>query len=181
MTDRTYAELLSDLDEFARDLDSREQANRLYGLFAPLLDRVEQWDEELTDEPMMSTPEAVRAIRRAAAGQPVDADAVHERLCLVGFVEDQDVDLHVMGQTAVVAAQWLSLLVGRDLRTILVPDEEPLPPYAPSRFTRIVDLLAWTRSNQSYWCWEDADAYAEFADYPAATHELTTMHQQITA
>lgn len=50
----------------------------LYGLIAPLLDRVEQEDEELSDESVLSTPDAVRGIRKAAAGEPTDVDAVQQ-------------------------------------------------------------------------------------------------------
>ncbi|MFB9460383.1 hypothetical protein [Streptomyces antimycoticus] len=70
MTDATYSELLGAIDEFAGRLDPHEQVACLYGLIAPLLDRVEQEDEELSDEPVLSTPEAVRGIRKAAAGEP---------------------------------------------------------------------------------------------------------------
>ncbi|MBO2453166.1 hypothetical protein J4573_39155 [Actinomadura barringtoniae] len=182
MTDRTYAELISAIDEFARDWDSREQASRLYGLFAPLLDHVEQQDAELSDEQTMSTPEAVREVRRAAAGEPVDAQAIYEQLALVSLVEDQDEDLHLIGQSAMVAADWLRLLTGLDLTSTTYPGEgELLPRYAPSPFTQIVDMLAWTRSNQMYNHWEDADDNADYADFSAATHELNAIYLEITA
>lgn len=182
MTDKTYTELLTSIDEVARRLDPREQAACLYGLIAPLLDRIEQEDEPLSDEPGLSTPEAVQEIRSAAAGQPVDADAVYNQLTLVAFVEDQDLDLHLMSQTAFAAAAWLCLQTGRNLRsTIFNDDEELVPPYAPSMFTQIVDLLAWTRSDQLYTFWETAVAHPDVADLPAATRELEAMHLEITA
>lgn len=52
MGDTTYDELLGIIDEFAGRLDPRERLARLYGLMAPLLDRVEREDEELSDDPM---------------------------------------------------------------------------------------------------------------------------------
>ncbi|MEV6131372.1 hypothetical protein AB0M05_31985 [Streptomyces violaceusniger] len=85
MTGTTYFELLGTIDEFAGRLDPHEQVACLYGLIAPLLDRVEQEDEELSDEPVLSTPDAVRGIREAATGEPTDVDAVHEQLTEVGL------------------------------------------------------------------------------------------------
>ncbi|AGP59787.1 hypothetical protein [Streptomyces rapamycinicus] len=186
MTDTTYSELLEIIDEFAAKLDPHERMRRLYGLIAPLLDRVEREDEELSDEPVLSTPDAVRGIRKAAAGEPIDLDAVHEQLTEVGlcYSEDQDPERHVVSQSAYAAAAWLRLLAGRKLRTTRYlegEDEDPVPPFAPSAFTRIVDLLAWTRSNQVYVHWEDALTYSEEFDLPAATHQLRTMHREVTA
>jgi hypothetical protein len=180
--DKTYADLLGAIDEFAGSLDPREQVTCLYGLIAPLLDRVEQEDEPLSDEPILSTPEAVQGIRRAAAGEPVDVDAVYDQLTLVGLVysEDQDPDLHLISQTANAAAAWLRLLTGRDLRSTAVEDaEEMIPSFAPSTFTQLVDLLAWTRSSQIYMFWEDADADSDYCDLPAAISELKAMHVEI--
>ncbi|WP_413099610.1 hypothetical protein [Streptomyces sp. Inha503] len=186
MTDTTYSELLETIDQFAAKLDPHERVRRLYGLIAPLLDRVEREDEELSDEPVLSTPDAVRGIREAATGEPVDLDAVHEQLTEVGlcYSEDQDPERHLVSQSAYAAAAWLRLLAGRELRTTRYlegEDEDPVPPFAPSAFTRIVDLLAWTRSDQVYVHWEDAVTYPEEFDLPAATHELRTMHREITA
>ncbi|MFI6743567.1 hypothetical protein ACIBI9_62775 [Nonomuraea sp. NPDC050451] len=182
MTDRTYTELLTSIDEAARRLDPREQAACLYGLIAPLLEQIQQEDEPLSDEAVLSTAEAVQGIHLAAAGEPVDADAVYNQLVLVGFVEDQDVDLHLMSQRALAAAAWLRLQTGRDLRSTIFDDtEELIPPYAPSMFTQIVDLLAWTRSDQLYTFWETAVAHPDVADLPAATRELEAMHLEITA
>ncbi|AEM85174.1 hypothetical protein [Streptomyces violaceusniger] len=50
--------------EPSRCLDRHEQVACLYGLIAALLDRVEHEDEELSDEPVLSTPDAVRGIPR---------------------------------------------------------------------------------------------------------------------
>ncbi|MEV5770480.1 hypothetical protein AB0L49_04325 [Streptomyces antimycoticus] len=185
MTDATYSELLGAIDEFAGRLDPHEQVACLYGLIAPLLDRVEQEDEELSDEPVLSTPEAVRGIRKAAAGEPTDVDAVHEQLTEVGlcYSEDQDPERHVVSQSAYAAAAWLRLLAGRKLRTTRYLDGEDeglIPPFAPSTFTQIVDLLAWTRSGQVYAHWDDALASPEWCDLPAATGELQAMHLKIT-
>lgn len=190
MTDTAYSALLGAIDEFAARLDAQEQVACLYGLIAPLLDRVEQEDEELSDEPVLSTPAAVRGLRAAAAGEPTDVDAVHEQLTEVGlcYSEDQDPERHVVSQSAYAAAAWLRLLTGRKLRTTRYlegEDEDPVPPFAPSAFTRIIDLLAWTRSGQVYvhWedAWEDAVASPDEWDLPAAIRELRAMHLEITA
>lgn len=181
MTDETYAELLNAIDESVRNLTPKEQANRLYGLIEPLLDRVERQDELLSDEQTMTTPEAVQGVRRAAAGESVDADAIFEQLAMVSLVEDQDRDLHVMGETAAVAAEWLRLLTGRDLRSTTFPDAETLvPTYAPTPFTRIVDILAWIRTGQMYSPWEDAATDPDYGDFPAAIRELREMRRRIT-
>ncbi|MEV7383210.1 hypothetical protein [Streptomyces lydicus] len=77
----------------------------------------------------------------------------------------------------------MRLLAGRKLRTTAYlegEDEEPIPPFAPSAFTRIVDLLAWTRSNQGYFHWEDAITYPEDCDLQAAIRELRAMHGEIS-
>ncbi|QTZ95524.1 hypothetical protein [Streptomyces auratus] len=185
MTDTTYDELLGTIDEFAGKLDPRERLARLYDLMAPLLDRVEREDEELSDDPAMSTPDAVRELRKAAAGEPVDMDAVHEQLTEVAlcYSEDQDPERHLVSQSAYAAAAWLRLLAGRKLRTTAYldgDDEELVPPFAPSAFTGIVDLLAWTRSEQMYFHWEDALAHPECCDLPAAMGELRAMHVEMT-
>ncbi|WP_326807883.1 MULTISPECIES: hypothetical protein [unclassified Streptomyces] len=183
MTDTTYSELLGTIDEFAGRLDPQEQAACLYGLIAPLLDRVEQEDEEFSDEPVLSTPEAVEGLRRAAAEELIDADAVYDHLTAVGlyYSEDQDEERHVIAQTADAGAAWLRLLTGRELRsTSLEDDEDLIPSFAPSTFTQIVDLLAWTRSGQVYIHWEDAIADPGLCDLPAAIHELRAMHLEIT-
>ncbi|UKY47426.1 hypothetical protein [Streptomyces inhibens] len=184
MTDTTYSELLGTIDEFAGRLDLHERVACLYGLIAPLLDRVEQEDEELSDEPVLSTADAVRGIHKAAAGEPTDVDAVHEQLTEVGlcYSEDQDPERHIVSQSAYASAAWLRLLTGRKLRTTRYlegDDEDLMPPFAPSTFTQIVDLLAWTRSGQVYCHWEDATTAPE-DDLPAATRELQVMHLEIT-
>ncbi|MFF3787051.1 hypothetical protein [Streptomyces sp. NPDC001933] len=63
--------------------------------------------------------QALRQLRKAASGQPVDVDAVHERLTEVGLChsEDQDPERHIVSQSAYAAAAWLRLLAGRKLRT----------------------------------------------------------------
>ncbi|MEU7740743.1 hypothetical protein [Nonomuraea sp. NPDC049158] len=185
MTATTYDEWLAIIDEFAERLDPRERLACLYDLMAPLLNRVEREDEELSDDPVLSTPDAVRDLRKAAAGEPVDVDAVYEQLTEVGlcYSEDQDPERHLVSQSAYAAAAWLQLLAGRKLRATAYlegDDEDPVPPYAPSAFTRIVDLLAWTRSDQVYFHWEDAIAYPEDCDLPAAIHELRAMHEEIS-
>ncbi|MDX3233388.1 hypothetical protein [Streptomyces sp. ME19-01-6] len=184
MTDTEYPELLAALDEFAEGLDPRERVTGLYGLIAPLLGLIEREDRELSDEPVMSNPEAVLGLRRAAAGEPVDADAIHEHLTTVGlaYSEDQDPDFHVISQTAYVAAAWLTLLAGRGLRSdgYLEDGEDLLPEFAPSTFTQIADLLAWTRSDQMYTIWEDAAEDPDLGDLPAATRELKAMYQELT-
>ncbi|MGP3987027.1 hypothetical protein ACTWP9_09590, partial [Streptomyces sp. 3N207] len=67
---------------------------------APLLDRVEREDEELSGDPVMSTRGAVRELRMAAAAEPVDVDAVHEQSTEVGLCssEDQDPERHIVSQ-----------------------------------------------------------------------------------
>ncbi|MGY0061485.1 hypothetical protein ACWY4P_33945 [Streptomyces sp. LZ34] len=185
MTDTEYPELLAALDEFAESLDPRERVTALYGLIAPLLGRIEGEDEELSDEPVMSNPEAVLGLRRAAAGEPVDADAIHEHLTAVGlsYSEDQDPDLHVISQSAYAAAAWLTLLAGRKLRTddSLDDGEDLFPRVARSTFAQIADLLAWTRSDQIYIIWEDAADDPTLGDLSAATRELKAMYREITA
>ncbi|QYC40219.1 hypothetical protein Nocox_13005 [Nonomuraea coxensis DSM 45129] len=185
MTDTTYDEWLAIIDELAERLDPRARLACLYGLIAPLLNRVEREDEELSDDPALSTPDAVRGLRKAAAGEQVDVDAVYEQLTEVGlcYSEDQDPDRHLVSQSAYAAAAWLQLLAGRKLRATAYlegDDEDPVPPFAPSAFTRIVDLLAWTRSDQVYFHWEDAIAYPEDCDLPAAIRELRAMHVEIS-
>ncbi|MFI1730242.1 hypothetical protein ACH40E_13595 [Streptomyces acidicola] len=172
-------------DEFAGRLDPQARLACLYGLMAPLLDLVEREDEELSDDPVLSTPEAVRELRKAAAGERVDVDGVHEQLTEVGlcYSEDQDPERHIVSQSAYAAAAWLRLQAGRKLRTTAYlegDDEDPVPPFAPSAFTRIVDLLAWTRSDQMYFHWEDAIADPEDCDLPAAIRELRAMHVEIS-
>lgn len=184
MTDTTYSEVLGTIDEFAGRLDPHQQVACLYGLIDPLLDRVLQEDEELSDEPVLSTADAVRGIRKAAAGESTDVDAVHEQLTEVGlcYSEDQDPERHIVSQSAYASAAWLRLLTGRKLRTTRYlegDDEDLIPPFAPSTFTQIVDLLAWTRSGQVYYHWEDATAVPE-ADLPAAIHELQAMRLELT-
>ncbi|MEV6131371.1 hypothetical protein AB0M05_31980 [Streptomyces violaceusniger] len=88
-----------------------------------------------------------------------------------------------MSQSAYAAAAWLRLLAGLKLRTTRYLDGEDeglIPPFAPSAFTQIVDLLAWTRSGQVYAHWEDALTSPEWCDLPAATGELRAMHLKIT-
>ncbi|MFH9246491.1 hypothetical protein ACH4LK_13780 [Streptomyces lydicus] len=185
MADTTYDDLLGIIDEVAGRLAPGERLACLFGLMAPLLDQVEREDEELSDDPVLSTSDAVRELRKAAAGEPVDIDAVHEQLTEVGlcYSEDQDPERHIVSQSAYAAAAWLRLLAGRKLRTTAYlegEDEEPVPPFAPSAFTRIVDLLAWTRSNQEYFHWEDAMTYPEDGDLQAAIRELRAMHVEIS-
>ncbi len=185
MTGTKYDELLVIIDEFADRLAPRARLTCLYGLMAPLLDRVEREDEELSDDPVLSTPDAVRDLRKAAAGEPVDVDAVHEQLTEVGlcYSEDQAPERHIVSQSAYAAAAWLQLLAGRKLRTTAYLEgdyEDLVPPFAPSAFTRIVDLLAWTRSDQIYLHWEHAIAYPEDGDLPAAIRELRAMHVEIS-
>ncbi|MGW2749005.1 hypothetical protein [Streptomyces sp. NPDC001450] len=185
MTDTRYDELLGIIDEFTDRLAPRARLACLYGLMAPLLDRVEREDEELSDNPVLSTPDAVRELRKAAAGEPVDMDAVHEQLTEVGlcYSEDQDPERHIVSQSAYAAAAWLQLLAGRKLRTTAYlegDDEDLVPPFAASAFSRIVDLLAWTRSDQVYFHWEDALADPEDCDLPAAIRELRAMHMEIS-
>ena len=59
-----------------------------------------------------------------------------------------------------------------------------IPTFAPSPFSRIVDVLAWTRSGQVYTPWEDALTYpdpdADLCDLPAATRELQAMRLELT-
>jgi hypothetical protein len=185
MTDTEYPELLAALDEFVEGLGLYERITGLYGLIAPLLGLIEREDRELSDEPVMSNPEAVLGLRRAAAGEPVDADAIHEHLTAVGlsYSEDQDPDFHVISQTAYAAAAWLTLLAGRNLRTddSLDDGDDLLPRFAPSTFTQIADLLAWTRSDQMYLHWEDAADDPDLGDLSAATSALRAMYQELTA
>ncbi|MDI2126024.1 hypothetical protein [Yinghuangia seranimata] len=181
----TYDEVLAVIDEFVGGLDRRDRLDRLYRLLAPVLDRVERATEELSDDPPLSTPDAVRELRKAAAGEPVDVDAVHERLTEVGlcYSEDQDPERHLVSQSAYAAAAWLRLLAGRTLRTtdsLECADEDLVPSFAPSAFTRIVDLLAWTRSDQMYFHWEDAVADPGDCDLPAAIRELQAMHVAVS-
>ncbi|UXY32456.1 hypothetical protein [Streptomyces sp. HUAS TT20] len=185
MADTTYDELLGIIDEVAGRLAPGERLACLFGVMSPLLDRVEREDEELSDDPVLSTPDAVCELRRAAAGEPVDVDAVHEQLTEVGlcYSEDQDPERHLVSQSAYAAAAWLRLLAGRKLRTtagLEGEDEDLVPPFAPSAFTRIVDLLAWTRSDQMYFHWEDAINCPEDCDLPAAIRELQAMHMEIS-
>ncbi|MFD8330887.1 hypothetical protein [Streptomyces lydicus] len=185
MADTTYEDLLGIIDEVAGRLDPGARLACLFGLLAPLLDQVEREDEELSDDPVLPTPDAVRELRKAAAGEPVDLDAVHEQLTEVGlcYSEDQDPERHMVSQSAYAAAAWLRLLAGRKLRTTAYlegEDEEPVPPFAPSAFTRIVDLLAWTRSNQVYFHWEDAITCPKYCDLQAAIRELRAMHVEIS-
>ncbi|MFE0187361.1 hypothetical protein [Streptomyces sp. NPDC059008] len=187
MTDPTYPELLQALDEFIGGTDTglAQHITGLYDLLAPLLDHIERADRDFSDEPVLSNPEAVGGLRRAAAGETVDADAVHDHLTALGlaYSEDQDPDFHVISQSAYAAAAWLSLLTGRKLRTDapLEDGEDLLPRFAPSTFTQITDLLAWTRSDQVYIFWEDAAADPDLGDLSAATRELREMYRQITA
>ncbi|WP_031174004.1 hypothetical protein [Streptomyces durhamensis] len=190
MADTTYDDVLGLIDEVAGRLDPGQRLARLFGLMAPLLDRVEREDQELSDDPVLSTSDAVRELRKAAAGEPADVDAAHEQLAEVGlcYSEDQAPERHLVSQSAYAAAAWLRLLAGRQLRTTAYLDDEDLvPPYAPSAFTRIVDLLAWTRSDQMYFHWEDAltspedcDLQAAVHELQAAVHELRAMHGEIS-
>ncbi|MBC6466527.1 hypothetical protein [Actinomadura alba] len=179
MTDTTYPDLLRSIDEFADDLPPGEQLARLYGLIAPLLERLEQQEADFCDEPALSTSEAVQGIRRAADGEPVDADAIYDHLTEMSVVEDQDPELHVIGQSASAAATWLGLVAGRELRTIV--EDDLIPRFAPSTFSQIVDLLVWTRSGQMYVFWEDAVTDPDWHDLQAATRELQAMFLEITA
>ncbi|MGP3986947.1 hypothetical protein [Streptomyces sp. 3N207] len=183
-TDTEYSELLQALDVFGGSLGPDEQVSCLYRLLAPLLGQVEREDMEFSDEPVLSNPEAVQGLHRAAAGEPVDADAIHEHLTAMGLVysEDQDPDLHVISQSAYAAAAWLRLSAGRKLRTddLAEDDEDLIPAFAPSTFTQIIDLLAWTRSDQVYIFWEDALTYPDLRDLQAATRELRAMYAEIT-
>ncbi|MFI6763961.1 hypothetical protein [Streptomyces sp. NPDC050355] len=192
MTDATYPELLQSLEEFIESTNTgstnphhARHITGLYHLLAPLLSHIEHADLEFTDEPVLSNPEAVRGLRRAAAGETVDADAIHEHLTALGlaYSEDQDPDFHVISQSAYAAAAWLSLLAGRKLRTDdhLDDGEDVLPRFAPSTFTQIIDLLAWTRSDQVYVIWEDAATDPDLGDLSAATRELGAMHMEFTA
>ncbi|MER7795322.1 hypothetical protein [Streptomyces sp. NPDC097640] len=185
MTDAEYSELLLALDKFAEGLDPRERVAVLYGLIAPLLGRIEGEDGELSDDPVMSNQEAVRGLRAAAAGEQVDADAIHEHLTTVGlsYSEDQDPDFHVISQSAYAAAAWLTLWAGRGLRgdDSHTDGEDVLPRFAPSTFTQIADMAAWTRSDQMYLFWEDAIEDPDLGDLWAATHELRAMYVEITA
>ncbi|MFF1837166.1 hypothetical protein ACFVXE_23620 [Streptomyces sp. NPDC058231] len=183
MTDSTYRELLRSIEEFAEHLPPHERLAHLFGLIAPLLERVEREADEVGDEPMLSPQEAVRGFRRAAAGEPVDADAIHDSLTTVGLVysEDQDPELHVISQSALAAAAWLRLWAGRDLRTELDDGDDLIPTFAPSVFTQVVDLLAWSRSGQVYMFWEDALTHPGPGDLPAATRELVAMRLELTA
>lgn len=183
MTDTTYRDLLRSIDDFANNLPLGEQLTHLYGLIAPLLERVEQEEEDFRDEPVLSTPEAVRGIRRAADGEPVDADAIYDHLAEMGLVysEDQDPELHVISQSASAAAAWLRLVAGRELRTSSEDADDLVPRFAPSAFSQIVDLLAWTRSGQVYMFWEDAVTEPDQCDLPAATRELRAMRLEIGA
>ncbi|EID56524.1 hypothetical protein [Saccharomonospora xinjiangensis] len=180
MTDTSYAALLATLDELAERTEPQVRLAWLHDLIAPLLDRVEQEDDPLSDEPRISTPDAVRAWHRAAAGDQVDVDAVYDQLMTVGLVysEDQDPDLHVISQTAYAAAAWLRLLTGRDLRST-VEDEEEVEGIeewsGSSVFTQIIDMLAWTRTGQVYTFWQDAAADPGYCDFPVATRELDAM------
>ncbi|GGV12569.1 hypothetical protein GCM10010260_59180 [Streptomyces filipinensis] len=184
MAETTYDDVLGLIDEVAGKLGPGERPARLFGLMAPLLDRVEREDEELSDDPVLSTSDAVRELRKAAAGEPADVDAAHEQLTEVGlcYSEDQAPERHLVSQSAYAAAAWLRLLAGRKLRTTayLADDEDLVPPYAPSAFTRIVDLLAWTRSDQMYFHWEDALTHPEDCDLQAAVRELRAMHEEIS-
>lgn len=179
MTDAEYPELLAALDKFAEGLDPRERVTVLYRLIAPLLGRIEGEDRELSDEPVMSNQDAVRGLRAAAAGEQVDADAIHEHLTTVGlcYSEDQDPDFHVISQSAYAAAAWLTLWAGRGLRTddAFEDGADLLPPFAPSTFTQIADMVAWTRSGQVYLFWEDAIEEPDLSDLRAAAHELRAM------
>ncbi|MEU5306477.1 hypothetical protein ACH4YO_36075 [Streptomyces noursei] len=96
--------------------------------------------------------------------------------------QDQDPERHIVSQSAYAAAAWLQPLAERKLRTtadLEGDDEDLVPPFAPSAFTRIVDLLAWTRSDQTYLHWEDAIADPEVCDLRAAIYELRAMHVEI--
>ncbi|MGW2254974.1 hypothetical protein ACWCXH_33045 [Kitasatospora sp. NPDC001660] len=106
MTDATYSELPGAIDEFAGKVDLHEQVAHLHSLIAPPLDRVGQEDEELSDEPVLSIPDAVRGIRKAATGEPIDVDAVREQLTEVGlcYSEAQDLERHVVFRPAYAAA-----------------------------------------------------------------------------
>ncbi|WP_171161935.1 hypothetical protein [Streptomyces sp. I05A-00742] len=188
MTDATYSQLSGIIDEFASSLEVDAQVACLYVLITPLLGRIEQAEEEYDDVPVPPSSGVVRALRRAAAGEPVDADAVHERLTAVALTcsEDQDSERHIMAASALAAAAWLGLREGRELRTASLKEgfedgEDLVPPYAPSVFTQIVDLLAWTRSGQMYTFWEDAGADPDLCDLPAATREPRAMYLEITA
>ncbi|MGW3571825.1 hypothetical protein ACWDSL_49485 [Streptomyces sp. NPDC000941] len=184
MEDTTYPELLGTIDEFAGKLDPKEQVARLYDLMVPLLDRVAQEEEEFSDEPVLTPADVVRGLRQVAAGALADVDAVYEHLTAMGlyYSEDQDPERHVVSQMAFAAAVWLRLLTGRELQaTSLDDDEDLVPPFAPSEFTQIIDLLAWTRSGQTYMFWGDALTDPDFCDFPAAVRELGAIHMEITA
>ncbi|MGO4759733.1 hypothetical protein AB4212_65785, partial [Streptomyces sp. 2MCAF27] len=184
MEDTTYPELLGTIGEFAGKLDPKEQVARLYDLMVPLLDRVVQEEEEFSDEPVVTPADVVRGLRQVAVGELADVDAVYEQLTAMGlyYCEDQDPERHVVSQTAFAAAVWLRLLTGRELRaTSLDDDEDLVPPFAPSEFTQIIDLLAWTRSGQTYMFWGDALTNPDFCDFPAAMRELGAIHREITA
>ncbi len=66
MTDTTYPDLLGATAELADNLTPNEQLSRLYRLIAPLLDTLPA--DEFSDEPELSTPEAVHGIRRQRSG-----------------------------------------------------------------------------------------------------------------
>ncbi|CAM3017819.1 hypothetical protein SAXI111661_14415 [Saccharomonospora xinjiangensis] len=178
MKDTSYAALLATLDELAERTEPQVRLAWLHDLIAPLLDRVEQEDEPLSDEPRLSTPEAVREWHRAASGEQVDVDAVYDQLMTVALVysEDQDPDLHVISQTAYAAAIWLRLLTGRDLRSSVEDEVEDIGEWSGSSvLTQLIDMLAWTRTGQVYTFWQDAAADPGYCDFPAATRELDAM------
>ncbi|MFF7357231.1 hypothetical protein ACFZA1_32060 [Streptomyces filipinensis] len=106
MADTTYDDVLGLIDEVAGRLDPGQRLARLFGLMAPLLDRVEREDQELSDDPVLSTSDAVRELRKAAAGEPADVDAAHEQLAEVGlcYSEDQAPERHLVSQSAYAAA-----------------------------------------------------------------------------
>lgn len=135
------ATVASGLDRMSAD----QRLDRLFALISPLLDEIAQENRHFLDYPQMETAEAVNRFRRIAAGECLDADAVHYHLTHFAWGESEEPDrqMHVRSQSAWLAAEWLQLKVGRRLH---VPDH--LGEYDSGDSATFANALAWTRSRQ---------------------------------
>gem|GEM_PF-4381820 len=175
-----YLTLLDQLATTLDRLDPAERLGRLFDLISPLLDEIAEQNGEFDDEAEMETVDAVRRFRSIAAGEALDADAVHHHLTSYALVEseDQDPEMHARAQAAFLAAGWLRMSVGRALRAQeIISDECRGTAYSS---TELVNELAWTRSRQvSILVEYIANEYVSKRDVGAAADALADMLTEV--
>lgn len=182
----TYMELLSDITEALGRMAPPQRLCRLFELISPLLDEISWENRDFLDEPETETAEAVDSFRRIAAGEALDADAVHYHLTYFALVEseDQDPEMHVRSQAAWLAAEWLWLKEGRALRIDALIGS--MPEDAEPDLAAMVNTLAWTRSRQVSMLAQYVHDEAlwnrhPFRNVPAAVQELRAILAEVTA